>query len=355
MKKFNTKLSLKAEADLFKKLAIYLSANLSLSETLQILEGQTRIKKISQALTGWRLAIESGKTLGQAFAISDGLKISSIGLQAAVLGERSGSLADAIKGASAQMDKTLTLRKKVAGAVAYPATILVASACLLIGLLVFVFPKIIPLFDSLKVKLPLSTRFLIGLSEGLSKYWFIGLVVLILTVVVGVLVVKFSEKGRVFYERLVVRIPILGGIIRLKIICHIFDSLATLLNGGEQLSVALQSVAESVRSHEYQEFLLSASEEVTQGRYFSDYLKNFDKLFPMYIIGILTAGERTSNVAGSMLDAANVAREELDDRLKVITAALEPLLMVTMSFIIGFIALSIILPIYGITSHLQAA
>lgn len=350
MKKF----SLKTEADVMKKLSMYLSAHLSLSDSLLLLEEQANRRFEASSFAQWRASIENGKTLSQAFSDSEkGSVVSEISRYSAELGEKSGSLPQALHGASVQIGKILGLKKKIASAVAYPSAILLGTVGLVFGLMLFVFPKIIPLFKTLKVTLPLSTRILIGFSELLSAHWLSMFLGSACVVAVTIFLFRYVPRVREFRDFILLRIPIVGHVIRAKIICGAFDSLSTLLQGGEQLSEALLSVSKTIQYREYRIAFEEAGTCVVQGKSVGDFFRERKKLFPLFIFGIVSVGERTGVMESSVRDVADIAREELDDRLRFLTAALEPILMVSMSLVIGFIALSIILPIYGITSHFQ--
>lgn len=353
MKIFTPKFSLKAEADMLNKLSLYLFARMSLSEALQILEDQSEARRKKDTFKRWRDAVDSGKTLAQAFTDGGGMAVGEISRYAAELGERSGSLAYSLKEAHVQIENTLALKKKIAGAMAYPTAILVGATALVFGLMLFVFPKIIPLFETLKVRLPWSTRLLIGLSRLLSGYWLVLVLALVACVFFVLLLFKFSPKTRGFLNYALVRIPVVGRIVRLKILCGTFGSLLTLLRGGEQLSAALLGVSETVKFAEYKTAFKVAGETVAQGRSLANFFREKSKLFPLYIFGIVSVGEKTGNMENSVENVSRILRDELDGKFRVLTVALEPALMISLSFVIGFIALSIILPIYGITSHLQ--
>jgi type IV pilus assembly protein PilC len=354
MKKF----SLKTEADVMKKLSLYLSAHLSLSDSLRLLEDQANKRSEAQIFAAWRASIENGRTLSQAFSDSEndgvvGGAVSEISRYSAELGEKSGSLPQALQGAYIQIGKILALKKKIASALAYPMAILLGTVALVLGLMLFVFPKIIPLFKTLKVALPLSTRMLIGFSELLSSHWLTMLLVGSFVSAMMFFLFKYVPRVTECRDFVILRIPIVGHVVRAKIICGAFDSLSTLLQGGEQLSEALLSVSKTIPYREYRIAFEEASNCVVLGKSVADFFKEKKLLFPLYIFGIVSVGERTGVMESSIRDVADIAREELDDRLRFLTAALEPILMVAMSLVIGFIALSIILPIYGITSHFQ--
>ncbi len=347
------KFSLKSEADFLNRLSLYLSAQLSLSESLKLLEVQTEKKRMQETFSAWRELIESGKSLAQTFEIAEGLAVSETTKQAAHLGEKSGSLSVALRAASLQIKRGLDIKKKVAGAIAYPIAIIACTSVLVLGLMVFVFPKIIPLFTTLKVSLPLSTRILIGISTGLTKNWLQLFCGLSICIVAFIAALKKSKIFRTLLQKITLRIPLIGAIIRIKITSSTFDTLYSLLVGGEQLSDALLHVSNMLKRAEYQHAYWLAGDEVVHGRSLADFFRRNTNLFPAYVFGIISVGERTGKMADTIKDVSDIAKEELDDKLKIMTSSLEPVLMVSMSLIIGFIALSIILPIYGITSHFQ--
>jgi len=353
MKIFNSRFLLRDEADVLNKLSMYLSANLSLSESLVLLEDQVESKRKKQTLALWRTSIEAGKSLTQAFVAEGTMKLSAMSQQTVALGERTGSLADSLKSACTQAQRTLSVKKKISSSLAYPSVILVGTFCLVLGLLLFVFPKITPLFKTLKVTLPLSTRLLIGISDTLSQYYWLVLGLVFFVAIAVVLLSKYSERWRNFIRFTLLRIPFVRSIIRARILCSIFDPLHTLLQGGEQLSDAITVVSKTVQFIEYRALLENASKLVAEGKVLSVFLKENKRYFPIFISGLVSVGERTGNIENSMRDVSEIVQTDLDDRLKLLTSALEPILMVSMSLIIGFIAISIILPIYGITNHFQ--
>jgi len=352
------KFSLKVEADITKKLSLYVKAGLSIPESLSILSGHIKSKPHIRTILEWQKIIENGRTLDQAFEISDTygspyVAVSSTTRLAVALGDKSGTLGDSLFRASQHINKKIALRKKITSATAYPLAILIGTLSLVVGLVVFIFPKIIPLFDNLKVSLPLSTRIIIVVSHVLSQYWHVIMAAIFIAIIVVVCFLRFSERSRQFIQYVLLRLPLVGAIIKLKQVSSIFDALQTLTDGGEQLSEALKTVSGIPLCYEYKSFLVFACEEVNQGRSFAEFIQKNKILFPVYISGVVSAGERTANIELAIRDVAEIVQTELDDVLKVLTATIEPVLMVSMSLLIGFIALSIILPIYGITAHFQ--
>jgi type IV pilus assembly protein PilC len=356
--------SQKEQALVLRKLSLYLSAHMSLVQSIRYIEEETQhvIRRRSYAL--WRICVEEGKPLSRGFepldedlggAVGGRVLCMSRGVTAAVhLGEQTGALADTLAQASVAITSRLELKKKVLSAIAYPAFVL-AGTCVLAGaLMVFVFPKIIPLFESMKVDLPLSTRFLIALSGFVSQYWwFLGALVFLSVLVVYVLCKTLPTVLR-SVEWVLPRIPVVGRLYVLWIVVHVFSSLHMLMRGGKQFSDAVQDAGQFVRHHEYKILLNDLSVELRSGRSATEVLQRNSRLIPRFVSGVLSAGERSGTVEASLDHIARIAKEELEDALRICTAAVEPVLMVSMALVIGFIAISIILPIYGITTHFQS-
>lgn len=342
----------KTESDMLKKFSLYLHSGLPLSDTIQLVVDQTDNKKIKVLLERWRSGVENGRSLSHLMLEGD-LQVTSASIQSAYLGEKAGALADNLLRAHAQLERQINLRKKIVAAVAYPSLIMGGTCLLALGLILFVFPKIVPVFESLKVTLPLSTRLLILVSTFVSKYWAAIFSSYVVAFVSTALAFRRWEKFRRFAQFVMLRLPAIGTIVRTKILYELFDQLQLLLSGGEQFAAGLHELSLATKNFEYSKILESASSEVSQGKSAAEFFRNYKKLFPVSVFGILSVGERTARIEQSVKDIADVLQQELEDRLKIVTAALEPALMVAMSLIIGFIAVSVILPIYGITSHFQ--
>lgn len=356
--------SQKEQALVLRKLSLYLSAHMSLVESIRYVEEETQHVVRRRSYAFWRICVEEGKPLSHGFEASDiepgdvvGGKVlcMSRGATAAVhLGEQTGALADTLAQASMAISSRLELKKKVLSAVAYPAFVL-AGTCVLAGaLMVFVFPKIIPLFESMKVDLPLSTRFLIALSGFVSQYWWLLGMSVFLLVLVGYILCKTFPTVLELVEWMLPRIPIAGRLYVLWVVVHVFSSLHMLIRGGKQFSEAVQDAGQFVRHHEYKTLLNDLSAELRSGRSATETLRRNSRLIPHFVLGVLAAGERSGTIESSLDHIARIAKEELEDTLRICTAAVEPVLMVSMAFVIGFIAISIILPIYGITTHFQS-
>lgn len=345
-----TKLSLKEERNITHALSMYLNAGLSLTESVQIIEEQSS-KKLKEALIMWRIGIEEGKPITAAIDASN-IKITDLTRITITLGERTGTLADSLRIASEQLENQIATRKKIASVLAYPALVFLGTLGLVLGLLLFVFPKIIPLFVTLKVSLPLSTRILISTTSIIQTQWLLLCISMWLLIGFFFLVPRVSFLKKIS-DFIYLRIPFVGGIIKARLVSQVFDSVAALMSAGESLPASLMEVSKMIKNHEYQRVILQAGSAIEQGKALSEFLREYKRFFPLFVPNIVSVGERTGNIEPVIRNIADLLKTELDDKLRVVTAAIEPVVMIVMSVLIGFIAISIILPIYGITSHFQ--
>lgn len=332
---------------------MYLSASVPLTEAISSIKTQCVSKSERATISGWLDMVEEGQSLSRAISGSRIAIVSAATISNIRLGEETGELARVIKNRSEQIKEEILLRKKVVGALIYPGIIFLGTLVLVTCLLVFVFPKIVPIFKTLKTDLPVSTRLLIFVSQALIENW-LEIILTLVSVIASIAVVfRSSKKARDLFEQLLFRVPVLGKIVKSNIQCSIFSYLHLLTNNGGQIEESLKTVSEITKSSSYKKLLVDHYEEISAGKKLSELISQNPKHYSVFVPSIISVGESTGNLSGSFKDLAQVLREDLDGKLKFFTTALEPVLMITMSLIVGFVAISIILPIYGITSNFQ--
>jgi type IV pilus assembly protein PilC len=268
------------------------------------------------------------------------------------VGETSGTLPENLEYIAQELRKKTDLRKKVVGALIYPAIIVFATIGITTMLIVYIFPKILPVFLSLKSALPLSTRILIWLSAFMSKngVW------LILGIIVFGIAYAVALRARTFHyimDRVLLRIPVFGKLSQYYNLSNACRTLSLLLKSDVRIVNAIDIAAHSLKNEAYRRALLEASETTLHGQRISHYLKSQPALFPPITVQMIGVGESTGNLSESFMYLSEMYESEINDITKNLTNILEPFLMITMGLIVGFIAISIITPIYGITQNLH--
>lgn len=267
------------------------------------------------------------------------------------VGESSGTLHENLDYLAQELKKKTALRKKVLGALVYPAVVVVATVGISLVLTVYIFPKITPIFTSFKTQLPMSTRMLIAISNFLMHdgEW------LLIGVIAAAILYYFLLRIPRFHflvDSILLQLPLFGTLSQYYNLANTARTLGLLLKSDMGIVGALSIVTKSSRNLAYKRALSHATTEVMKGQKMSDQLAKDPKLFPPLFTQMVMVGEQTGNLSGSLMYLSDMYEEEINDLTRNLTTLVEPVLMVVMGVIVGFIAISIITPIYGITSQL---
>lgn len=328
-----------------------LRSGMPIVQALEMLDGEAHtviLKRITKSLV---TDITSGLTLS--FALQKYSKSFGVFcINMVKVGEASGTLPQNLEYITAELKKKHELRKQIVGALLYPLIIVVATLGITFFLILYIFPKILPIFTSLHIVLPLSTRILIGLSEFLKLYWYFLFGIVALCIVTYPHLRK-NERFRYASDWMLLRIPIFGRLQLYYNLANVLRTLGVLLQHEVRIVEALTITAESSDNLVYREVLKDAKTGVIQGQLLSSQLQNHLELFPPLCIQMIKAGELTGNLGVSLEYISEMYEADMRDATKNLTTILEPILMLTMGLCVGFIAVSIITPIYGITQNLH--
>ncbi len=268
------------------------------------------------------------------------------------VGEVSGTLSQNLLYLSQELKKVKDLKGRVRAAMIYPMILFLATIAISIFLTFFIFPKIIEAFTQLNVKLPATTRALIAILGFLKSYGIvlaIGFVVLLITVrfLLRITAIRYAM------DRILMRMPVLG---KLMITMNVASSsriLSILLKSGVKIVEAVVIVSDTFENLVYKKAFRAAAEEVKKGASFAEYLQTDSHIFPSMFASMVEVGENTGNLEENLLYLSDYYTEEVDASLKDLTAVMEPMLILMMGLIVGFVALSIITPIYSISQGLR--
>lgn len=334
-----------------KRLAILLQSGMPISRCLVLMRDQAQTQNQKLFFTSLSAAVLSGQKLSTALE-KYRPTIGDFTINVVRIGEASGTLAENLEYISIEHKKKFELRRQLIGALVYPAIIILATFMITLFLVVYIFPKIIPIFTSLKIDLPVSTRILIFLSDFLTQYG---------AALIGVLIILagtywvLRSWGPVahFVDWCCIELPIFGTLCQYYNTVNFCRTLGLLLRNGVPLQDALQSLISSTQHSMYKSTLTSVRGEVLKGKTISSQLALHKKLFPTLCVQMIQSGEMSGNLSHSLSYVSDVYESEIRDMTKNLTIVLEPILMVVMGLCVGFIAISIITPIYSITNNLH--
>ncbi|MDB5264534.1 MAG: type secretion system domain, type pilus assembly protein PilC [Parcubacteria group bacterium] len=330
-----------------RQLSTFLASGMPLLTALDFMQETERNKGTVFIITSLAKAVSAGRALADALnefpRHFDHFTITLIRM-----GESSGTLADSLEHAGLTLKKQRTVRQKALSALIYPGIIVISTIGICIMLTTYAFPKIVPLFEGFKSELPFSTRLLIKVSNFTSDYGlyvFMGIIILI-SVFWWAQRYEHIQRAR---EKFLYAIPLLGRVFKAHALTSLGHVLSTLVANRVQLMPALALAAEASPSLLYREVLIQAVQTVRAGGKISDAFKSQTRLIPLSCIQLLSTGEATGTLHQSLSIIERMYEEELEQLSKDLATLIEPVLMIVIGLMVGFIALAIITPVYQIT------
>ena len=291
----------------------------------------------------------------QGSALSDALRIypdtfPQLYISMVRAGEASGALAEALEGLCLHYERVQEARSKVITAMIYPAIVLAIGLISVIGLMVFIVPRFAPIFDELGGTLPLPTRILMGFSDALIKY---GWLILIASAAGIISLRKWikTPAGRFWWHARQLKWPVIRQIITANAFGHFARTLETLIRNGVPILKALTIAEETVGNDVIAKEIASARTRVTDGSSIAGPLAA-GKIFPELLTDMLAVGEETGDLPGALKNIARRYDTELDFSIKVLTTVMEPVLILGIAIIIGFVAISMLMAVFNLTSGL---
>lgn len=333
-----------------KHLAIAIKSGMTLSMGLKMIQKQTKspsLKKIIEVLIN---DLENGIFLSTSLEKFKGV-FGDLFVSIVRVGEASGTLSENLNYLADEMKKNNSLRKKVKGAFIYPAVILGATFGIATMMIVFIFPKILPIFKSLNVKLPFTTELLINTADFLKNSGFYAALGILGVIFFFFLILKIKIV-RFYFHRGLIILPIFGKIVKSMNMSNFTRTFGLLLTSGIQIVDAANITADAISNLVYKDALKKAGEFVRTGEYISKYLGKNESLFPPIAVNMIAVGENTGNLSDNLNYLAGYYEEEVDDFVKNLSSIIEPFLLLTMGVVVAFIAVSIMSPIYQITQTL---
>jgi len=327
-----------------------LKAGLPVSRALTILEKQTKNRKLKSVIARLNSEIDKGASLHSALEVFpdvfNGLFVSMV-----KVGEESGRLADSLVDVSQQMDRVYGIQKKVKSAMIYPAIILSVMAVVGILLLTFVVPSLVQTFQDLNADLPLSTKAIIFFSEALTTNYIACLAIAALFFIVLRLIYK-SKRGKEGFDFFVLRMPLIGELMRELNMARITRTLAALLSSGVDTILAFDIAAAVTQNTYYRKALSEAQVYIQKGETLSSIFATYDKLFSPFFVEMITVGEETGQLSSMFGETATFYEGEVEAKTKDMSTIIEPVLMVIIGITVGFFAVSMITPMYTVLNSI---
>lgn len=334
------------------RLSILLDSNLSMLDSLRIIKSMETSKFKIDIYNNLIADCERGVSLSKSI-LNLSVKFDSFLITLIKNGEQTGSLVNSLLQVSKNLEKRNEIKKRIVGTLIYPAFILFATVGMAVFLVMFIFPKILPLLNSLNIKLPLLTRIVKFIYEFSSQYFIHSSVLLILLIILIKYVYSKVYRIKLIAHKTIFRIPLISNYFVLNTNSNICSIGEILLNSNRSLSDLHVFNREQSRNIIYAQAFDSIYSDSINGISFAQSITKYPGLFNRIMINMCDIGERTGNLSLMMGHCSRIFEQDIDILLKRFSSLMEPVLMILMGVIVGSIALSIILPVYEITNHLS--
>lgn len=327
-----------------------LEAGLSLSRAINVMERQVTNKKMKETCTAVNNSISSGKSFHEAL-LEHPKVFNTLFVSMVKAGEESGNLAESLKHIASQMEKSYLLGKKVKGAMMYPGVIVTVMIIIGILMMIYVVPALTKTFTDLKVELPASTKFILGLSSFLKNYSLLALLMAI-GGVAGFLYALKTKVGKRAFDFVVLKLPVISVIIKETNAAYTTRTLSSLLAAGVDLLQAVRISGEVLQNSYYKDVMKQTEQVVEKGEALSTVFEKETKLYPVFVGEMISVGEETGKLASMLIGVASFYENEVEQKTKDLSTIIEPILMVVIGGAVGFFAVSMITPMYSVMNNL---
>lgn len=332
------------------QLAAMLEAGIHLMRILAALANETANKKFKAVLESIRESVTAGSTFADALARHPGI-FNRLYVAVVRAGEQSGSLPVVLNTLTTYLEKADQLRRKVKGALAYPAVILLVA----LGIVVVMIVKIVPIFEGVYARsgaqLPAPTRALIAVSTVLREYTLIVLVALVIAAVLAYLGLR-TERGAHLFDAFKLRMPVFGGLIRKAVMARVCRTMSLLLQSGIPLIESMETVSQVSGNLVVERALKQASLRVRDGETLAHTLRQSGQ-FPGMVTQLVASGEESGTLPAMLGKAALYYEQQVDNTVATLSSLIEPIMIVIMGVLAGGIIISLYLPIFQLGQAVQ--
>jgi len=334
-------------SEMTRQLAVLLKAHVPIVESLSAMVDQITKVKLKKILMAIRQAVKEGRGLAEGFAQFPN-QFNRVYINMVKAGESSGRLDVVLMRLADFYEAQVKQKNKVMGALAYPIIIMIVAMGALVLIFVKVIPTITDIFTDMKATLPASTRFLIAASGFLQAYIWHLLIGGLIALIMAERYLK-TKAGREWKDRLLLKLPVVGPLVRALAVASFARTLATLLQSGVPMLMALEIARNVVNQTVFEEAIDQASTQVSEGRGLAVSLFQ-TKVFPPIMIHMIGVGEKTGELEPMLYNVAENYELQVDTAVGALTSLLSPLMIVAMVVFVGFIMMAILGPIFEMNS-----
>ena len=334
-----------------RQFATVINAGLPVVQSLAILQRQAEKASLKDALKKIREEVETGLPLSEAMGKHPKI-FNRLYVYLVRAGEASGNLDGILERIASYQEKQAALRGKLKSAMTYPGVVLTIALGVTYFLLTGIVPQFAGILTQLGGELPIITKILMALSDFLTHQWWL-LALMIVGTVGGIMLFYRTDKGKHVIDALLLKTPVVGNLIQKAAIASFSNTFGLLLKSGVNIIEAIEITKGTAGNIIIEDVLEEAKQSVQRGEQISATLINRPKIFPPLVSSMISIGEETGNVDAMMEKIASFYEREVNEAIEGLTAALEPMLIVFLGGVVGFIVAGMFLPMFAIMGQLS--
>ncbi len=343
--KFGATVSTRDLAIFTRQFATMINAGLPLVQCLDILSKQTEKENFRQVISQVMRDVEAGTTLAEALGKKDHSKVfDELFVNMVEAGEAGGILDNILQRLATYIEKAEALKRKIKGAMVYPAVVLSVAVLATSFMLIFIIPTFARMFTGFGAELPLPTKIVMGLSSFLRAYWW-AMIATGVGIVVAIQRYYITEKGHLQIDTLLLRVPVLGDVLRKGAVARFTRTLATLISSGVPILNGLEITARTSGNRVIQNAIMAARSSIREGETISAPLRQ-STVFPPMVVQMISVGEETGALDDMLSRIADFYDDEVDTAVDSLTSLIEPIMIVVMGSIVGGMVIAMYLPMF---------
>ncbi|MCL2280993.1 type II secretion system F family protein [Candidatus Saccharibacteria bacterium] len=346
LKSFGSRVSSKDRVIFSRQLATMINAGLPLAQSLSTVEEQTANKTLKGMVGGVLADVNGGRSLADSFAKYPKV-FNQVFIALVRAGETSGTLDKSLERLANQQEHDADMLSKIKGAMVYPAIVLAVIVAVVGFMLIALVPQVESLYRDMNKELPLTTQILVGIANFVINYWYVVVAMLIGAVILLRRWID-TESGRKAWDTVKLNMPLFSPLFRKLYMARLSRTAETLLSSGVSLLEALRICADAVNNAVVKEEVLRAAQKVKNGKALSEALSGEEYIMP-FVSQMVKIGEQSGGIDAMLGKVADYYEKEVDNAIRAISTTIEPILMVVMAAMIGFIVIAVLMPIYSLS------
>ncbi len=331
-----------------REMATMLDSKVPLAEALDSLGHQTKNLDFQEKIYKLSMAIRGGSTFSKALSAYPKV-FSSFYINMVKSGEVSGNLSEVLDRVSIHLEKEYELRSKTLSAMMYPSIVFVVFILIFIVLMVFVIPNLTEVLTAGGRELPLITKIVVGTSDFFKQWW---IVIIGVFAALFFFIKRYSEtrEGKRLFDRISLHLPILGGFLKNLYLARFAENFSVLITAGIPIAQALEITADLIDNTVYQDIIIESRNRVIKGEPFSSALDRFPEYIPSLFVQMASVGERTGRISTTLMNIVRFYQKEIDAFVGGLSSILEPIMIIGLALMVGFLVAAVVLPLYQMSS-----